>query len=148
MTVTPPVSDPGLIVFDDTTLEVKLYGVDVFYGGDHTTGTYTPGTYSVEIKSQADNPLVDTGAAHVLTLSVTIVDPCDSPTGITVLPAIFTEFTYFISDPTNTQTLTSTDTVTTTEAETTIVCPSIFFEVTDGADSSLLDSIFSWDSAA
>ena len=51
LTITPAMIDPSLIVFDDTTLTLKLYGVDVFYGGDHTTGTYTPGTYSVEIKS-------------------------------------------------------------------------------------------------
>ena len=137
-------SDPGLIVFDDTTFEVKVFGVDVLYGGS----TYTPGTYSVEIKSQADNPLVDTGAAHIITISVTIVDPCDSPTGITVLPAIFTEFTYTILDPTDEQTLIATDTVTTTEAETTISCPAIFFEVTDDLDSSVLDDLFTWDTVS
>ena len=77
MTITPPMIDPGLIVFDDTTLTLKLHGTDIYYGGDQTTGTYIPGTYSVLIKSQADNPLVDTGVAHTTTISVTIRDPCD-----------------------------------------------------------------------
>ena len=58
MVITPPMIDPGLFVFDDTTLTLKLYGTDIYYGGDQTTGTYIPGTYSVTIRSQADNPLV------------------------------------------------------------------------------------------
>ena len=147
MTITPTLSDPSLIVFDDATLTLKVLGSDVFYNGDHTSGVYTPGTYSVEIKSQVDSPLVDTGVADKVTITVTIVDPCDEPSAITVLPAIFTEFTYFILDPADEQTLTSVDTVTTTESVTSISCPAIYFEVTDDAYLSTLDSLFTWDSS-
>lgn len=77
MTITPPTVDPNLIVFDDSALTLRLFGNELYYGGDQTTGTYTPGTYSVTIKSQADNPLVDTGAAHTITIAVTISNPCD-----------------------------------------------------------------------
>ena len=38
------------------------------------------------------------------------------------------------------------DTVTTTEAVTTPNCPAIFFEVTDAAYLSTLDTLFTWDS--
>ena len=51
MTITPAMSDPGLILFDEPTLTLKIHGSDVFYNGDPTTGTYTPGVYTIEIKS-------------------------------------------------------------------------------------------------
>ena len=47
--------------------------MDIYFGGDYRTGTYNPGTYTVEVRAWADNN-IDTEAIEELI--VTIVDPC------------------------------------------------------------------------
>ena len=45
----------------------------IFFGGDHLTGTYIPGVYTVEVRAWTINN-VDTGEFQ--DLLVTIEDPC------------------------------------------------------------------------
>ena len=39
-------ADPNLLTFE-APMTVKLEGSDVYFGGDHLTGVYVPGTYTV-----------------------------------------------------------------------------------------------------
>ena len=57
----------------------------MFAGGDHTSGTYTPGIYYVEVEASNDN---NSPLGTVIDLIVTVVDPCDKASGILILPAI------------------------------------------------------------
>ena len=94
---------------------MTVSGNSPFEGGDHLSGTYIPGTYTVEIKAWADNN-VDTGVTTSIT--VTIVDPCDGA-AINVLSAIVTSdpIPYKIYDPADVQTLVATEGVTVNQAE-------------------------------
>ena len=146
-----PFNPNSMISFDDTTRTVSVVGSDVFYGGDHLTGTYSPGTYTVEIRAWADNSY-DTDVRT--SFDVIIVDPCDpynSGANISILSAIFTPnpiTTYMILDPVETHTLVA-DVTTVSETETSANCPtSIRFEVTNRNYSTALDSIFTWTSAS
>ena len=49
----------------------------IFFDGDHLTGTYIPGVYTVEVRAWAGNN-IDTG--EFIDLIVEIVDPCVSHT--------------------------------------------------------------------
>ena len=126
MTMTP--STTGYIVFDGID-KVTSSGNDPFEGGDYLTGTYTPGSYTLEIRSWADNS-VDTGA--FINLDVTIVDPCDSGT-ITIDPSIISPnpITYMIYDPADVQTFVATEGSTVFQSELAASCPPILFSVTD-----------------
>ena len=69
MTVTAVNPGGGMISFDDTLRTISVTGSDVFYNGDHTTGTYTPGTYSVEIRGWGDNSY-DSNAFDTITVTI------------------------------------------------------------------------------
>ena len=103
MTVTDTNPGGGMMSFDLSTRTISVSGSDVFYNGDHTTGTYTPGVYTVEIRGWGDNSY-DTGTFD--TFTVTILDPCDPDvTGslnVTILGAIVSPnpIQYQILDPT------------------------------------------------
>ena len=139
MTVTPAPADLTLITFDDTTLILSVSGTDIF----DVSGSYLPGSYTVEIRAWADNN-VDTG--YTITITVDVVDPCDLST-ITILPAIVTPnpISYKLMDPTDTQVLQATVT-SVTESETTVNCPLIVFEVKNTDMTTTLDTLFTWDS--
>ena len=103
MTVTATNPGGGMVSFDSSTRTISVSGSDVFYNGDHTTGSYTPGVYTVEIRGWGDNSY-DTGTFD--TFTVTILDPCDPDvTGslnVNILGAIVTPnpIQYQILDPT------------------------------------------------
>ena len=126
MTMTP--STTGYIVFDGID-KVTASGNDPFECGDYLTGTYTPGTYTLEIRAWADNS-VDTRV--FINLDVTIVDPCDSGT-ITIDPSIISPnpITYKIYDPADVQTFVATEGSTVFQSELAASCPPIQFSVTD-----------------
>ena len=46
---------------------------EIFHGGNHLTGNYIPGAYTVEVRAFTENG-IDTG--YFQDLTVTIVDPC------------------------------------------------------------------------
>ena len=80
VTIVPDLADPTLIVVDDQqlnnllpTINIKVETNQVFYGGDHLTGVYTPGIYTVEVRTWADN---DHDTGFFKQLYVEIVDPC------------------------------------------------------------------------
>lgn len=140
-----------MVTFHHPSKTISVSGSDVFYNGDHTTGTYTPGAYSVEIRGWGDNSY-DTGTFE--TITVTILDPCDPDlTGtnvpnVTILGAIVSPnpIPYQILDPKDSHILTVSGS-TITESETIVTCPEILFSVTTPDWSTSLDSIFSWDFA-
>ena len=57
----------------------------MFAGGDHTSGSYIPGTYYVEVQANNEN---NSPLGTVIDLVVTVIDPCDKAAGIAILPAI------------------------------------------------------------
>ena len=148
MTVVAANPGGGMVTFDETSRTISVTGSDVFYSGDHTTGTYTPGVYSVEIRGWGDNSH-DTNTFD--TITVTILDPCDPDlTGtnvpnVTILGEIVSPdpILYQILDPTDMHTLTASA-LTVTESETSVTCPEIKFSVTNLDYSTPLDSIFTW----
>ena len=57
----------------------------MFAGGDHTSGSYTPGIYYVEVEANNENNIP---LGTLIDLIVTVVDPCDKASGIAILPTI------------------------------------------------------------
>ena len=80
-----PLADPTLLLFDDSTLTVKVEGSQVFAGGDQNSGSYIPGTYFVEVEANNENNI---SLGTVIDIVVTVIDPCDKAGGISILPAI------------------------------------------------------------
>ena len=139
-----------MVTFDPPSKTISVSGSDVFYNGDHTTGTYTPGVYSVEIRGWGDNNY-DSGTFE--TITVTIVDPCDpnftGTNDIIIQGTIVSPnpILYQILDPIDSHTLTASA-ATVNELETTVSCPEIKFEVTNLDFTTTLDSIFAWSFAS
>ena len=129
MTVSPALVDPSSISFDALTRQISVQGSDLFIGGDHNSGSYVPGVYSVEIRCWADNSH-DTGV--FFTTTVTIVDPCKVANGgtLTIASSIVNPnpVVYTVDEPADVQTLLLSNV---TPAETTATCPPIELDVTD-----------------
>ena len=69
--------DPAMFDFQEDLvipeMSVTVRTDEIFYGGDHLTGTYIPGVYTVEVRAFTVNS-IDTG--YFQDLTVAIVDPC------------------------------------------------------------------------
>ena len=77
--------DPSSVIgFDSVTRTLTANGSDVFFGGDHSTGIYTPGVYDVEVRAWAGDPGTPTDTTSFISIEVTIVDPCDVASAIAI----------------------------------------------------------------
>lgn len=134
-----------MIVFDDTALNVEVSGVNVFGGGDHSSGTYMPGIYYIEVEAYSGGN-VATGTK--IDMTVTVTDPCDKPNGITIKSGIVSPnpIAYQIYGPQIDLTL-APQALTVDESETIIDCPLIeFFVVNTGiTNPAPLTTLYTWD---
>ena len=82
-------ADPNLITFFGSTTTVDAS--EVYFGGDHISGTSIIGVYSVEVRAFADQNF-DTGEFE--TLQITVINPCLQPLVTPSTP--LGQITYFV----------------------------------------------------
>jgi len=126
--ISPVPADSNLITFSNLTRQISVYGTNVFENGNHNSGQYVPGVYTVTVSTSGDNN-IDLGKSF--DVAITVVDPCESSTfafDSTFVSA--NPITYIVGDPEIIETFSITAPKI-TQSETITTCPPIEFSVTD-----------------
>ena len=126
--ISPVPADSNLITFSNLTRQISVYGSNIFKNGDHDSGQYVSGVYTVTVSALGDNN-VDLGKSFDVT--ITVDDPCESSTfafDSTFVSA--NPITYIVGDPAITETFSNTAPKI-TQSETITTCPPIEYTMTD-----------------